>query len=396
MNRVTLLMVVACGLCVPAGAQVADIEPVQAPDGPPRPRAWLGIQVAPTPAALASHLRLEPGGTMIVNIVVEGPADEAGLQRYDVVVACDGRPVTDNIDTLIGPIRDSRPDRTLELELIRRGEKRSVAVTLAEPPRDPDRLRYKYEQDPDATWRERQNIIGRILRKGPDGTWRFEDLGELEDLPPILRRHWPGWPDAQIELFRHPDKPRHARVQRGNATIEVEVFDNGIVVTRTERRPDGSNQTVQRYEHPDKLRREDPEAFEIFESLGHPEPGEPRPGLRFDLTVPPDVLERFHHEKERFGRELREKLDEARDQIRNLTRELDARRRPRPGRPAPRDESGTDASFKRLPDGGIEVTITRRTPDGVRTLSETYPSEKDLAAKSPKLHEWYRQMRELP
>src|SRR5258707_12445768 len=57
----------------------ANIEP----GGP-----WLGIQFGPVSKATVSQLHLS-SGQMVINIHENSPADQAGLQQYDVITAID-------------------------------------------------------------------------------------------------------------------------------------------------------------------------------------------------------------------------------------------------------------------------------------------------------------------
>ena len=54
------------------------------------PKVILGIQMAPPGAALERHLRLEPGTTTMISGLYEGlPAQVAGLEEFDIIVAVD-------------------------------------------------------------------------------------------------------------------------------------------------------------------------------------------------------------------------------------------------------------------------------------------------------------------
>jgi putative serine protease PepD len=62
-------------------------------------------------------------------IVPDGPAEQAGLQPGDVIVAIDGKPVDDS-SGLIVAIRSKQPGDTVRLTVRREGDEREVTVTL--------------------------------------------------------------------------------------------------------------------------------------------------------------------------------------------------------------------------------------------------------------------------
>src|SRR5690606_12222307 len=108
--------------------------------------AWLGVQLSPVPAALAHHLNLADNGVMIANIFEGSPADQSGLDRYDIVIRADGEPAPGGVEAVqrfSEIVRDKKPGDTLELTVIRRGQEAAFTVQLGEPPRDWRRLRLK-------------------------------------------------------------------------------------------------------------------------------------------------------------------------------------------------------------------------------------------------------------
>jgi S1-C subfamily serine protease len=61
------------------------------------------------------------------------PAEDAGLQPGDRVVAADGQPI-DSPEELTGLIGSKQPGDEVELELVRDGETETITVTLGERP----------------------------------------------------------------------------------------------------------------------------------------------------------------------------------------------------------------------------------------------------------------------
>jgi S1-C subfamily serine protease len=93
-------------------------------------RAHLGVaaQTVPLPRRLAVALNAGPRGVRIGEIEPDGPADRAGLEVGDIVLAVGGKPIS-GADDLIRLLGADAIGRTLELKIIRTGklEWRSVA-----------------------------------------------------------------------------------------------------------------------------------------------------------------------------------------------------------------------------------------------------------------------------
>ena len=68
-------------------------------------------------------------GALITEVVPGSPADDAGLQEYDLVVKAGGKDITSSVD-LQAAVRASKPGDRLELEVVRRDDRRRVTVTM--------------------------------------------------------------------------------------------------------------------------------------------------------------------------------------------------------------------------------------------------------------------------
>ncbi len=68
-------------------------------------------------------------GAQVVRVPAGTPAAHAGLRRGDVVVAVNGKPVTDGIGLIVA-IRAHRPGETITLSVERDGSRKRVKVTL--------------------------------------------------------------------------------------------------------------------------------------------------------------------------------------------------------------------------------------------------------------------------
>ena len=97
-------------------------------------RGMIGVSVQTVTPDLAESLRLEKIAGAIVSDVQEGsPADKAGIQRRDVVIAIDGAPVADS-NTLRNRVAQMQPGSKARLTVVRDGREQTVTVTLGELP----------------------------------------------------------------------------------------------------------------------------------------------------------------------------------------------------------------------------------------------------------------------
>jgi S1-C subfamily serine protease len=96
-------------------------------DGASQPNGYLGVSLAD---------RFDGGSGALITEVVKGtPADEAGLQVGDSIVAFDGTEISGRAG-LVATIRDHAPGDEVAIEVRRGGEPQSLAATLVERPAD--------------------------------------------------------------------------------------------------------------------------------------------------------------------------------------------------------------------------------------------------------------------
>jgi putative serine protease PepD len=70
-------------------------------------------------------------GAVIANVESGSPADQAGIEEGDIVVAIDGQPVTGRAG-MIAVVRDAEPGETISITIERSGEKITAEATLAQ------------------------------------------------------------------------------------------------------------------------------------------------------------------------------------------------------------------------------------------------------------------------
>jgi Do/DeqQ family serine protease len=97
-------------------------------------RGILGVTVQPVTSDLASSLGLsDVRGALISSVQHGGPAERAGLQRGDVIVALNGSPVTDS-NALRNQIANTEPGSEVTLTILRDKREQQIRVKLAELP----------------------------------------------------------------------------------------------------------------------------------------------------------------------------------------------------------------------------------------------------------------------
>jgi len=95
-------------------------------------RGQLGVGIQPMTPELAQQFGLNETRGVLVNTVAEsGPAAKAGIRRGDVIVAFDGKPVTDG-NTLRNQIAGTAPGAQVKLKIVRDKREQEIPVTLGE------------------------------------------------------------------------------------------------------------------------------------------------------------------------------------------------------------------------------------------------------------------------
>jgi serine protease Do len=97
-------------------------------------RGWLGVQAQPVTPELAENLGLkETRGALVAEPQADSPAAKAGIAPGDVITSIDGTPIKDARE-LSKTIGSTAPGTTIKLGMRRRGEEKTLTVTLAQVP----------------------------------------------------------------------------------------------------------------------------------------------------------------------------------------------------------------------------------------------------------------------
>lgn len=93
--------------------------------GADRVEGYLGVGLEP---------RVDGGrGALIAEVAPDSPAERAGIDVGDVVVAADGTPI-DGLPAFIAAIRDKSPGDSIDLEVLRGGSRLTLTAVLIERP----------------------------------------------------------------------------------------------------------------------------------------------------------------------------------------------------------------------------------------------------------------------
>jgi serine protease Do len=99
-------------------------------------RTYLGVTISNVTPELARQIQLDSTkGAFIAEVVPGSPAERAGLQAGDVVLAVNGRAIKDSV-ALRNRLSDVDVGKKVELTITRTGVPKTVAAEMAEAPAD--------------------------------------------------------------------------------------------------------------------------------------------------------------------------------------------------------------------------------------------------------------------
>ncbi|MCB1882580.1 MAG: DegQ family serine endoprotease [Geminicoccaceae bacterium] len=100
-------------------------------------RGWLGVRIQSVTDEIAESLGLQgtTTGALIASVTEGGPAEDAGIQAGDVVLAFDGKPI-DRMRSLPRMVAETPIGEAVDVEVWRQKARRHLSVTLGELPED--------------------------------------------------------------------------------------------------------------------------------------------------------------------------------------------------------------------------------------------------------------------
>ncbi len=126
-------------------------------------RGWLGVHVQNVTEEIAASLGLpETKGALIAKVSPESPAEAAGIQPSDVIVTFDGQPI-DNMRSLPRAVAATAIGKSVDVELLRKGQVMSLTVVvgrLSEDEDGEDAPKTDVEPAPDT---DREDLLGLSL-----------------------------------------------------------------------------------------------------------------------------------------------------------------------------------------------------------------------------------------
>lgn len=384
-------------------------------------RGWLGVSIGNVPDEVKAQLG-DIEGAYIRNVVTDSPADEAGIQAHDIILAINGDDVGNDIGRAVKLIKGHNPGDEIEIVVLRGGDELPLTVTLgSRGDRGPLAFSWKMRTGPETEVEESIRTHGKMMLRGPGGEWTFKDLGDLGDLPGLPANIRMMLPQGGMRTFQFSgegdEKSISITVERVDGeSIAVEQADGGdITVTR---RDEDGNETVTVYANEDELAGADEEAYELFENAGS----------RFVIHLDMDAMtnledfdfnfkfdfdsNEFHEHMAEWQEKLHESLEASREDyegsfavaqalIERLHDGVAMHGLPHFLRFGA-DGDGADGNFSGFnfrmgkprhtfevrPDGTIEVKLRK----GDSELVQLYDDADDLADRDPKLYRKYEEL----
>ncbi len=93
-------------------------------------RGWLGVMIQKITPELAEELELDnPRGALVSKVIPDGPAEAAGVERYDVIVEFDGKPIED-LSELPRAVAETPVEKRVALVVIREGKRKTLRAEV--------------------------------------------------------------------------------------------------------------------------------------------------------------------------------------------------------------------------------------------------------------------------
>ena len=182
-----------------------------------RPVIGIALDAAPLPELLVKHLQLQPGqGIRIENVMKGSAAEEAGLERDDIVIGFDGKDLYDR-QALIDAVQKAGVGAEISLQIIHLGQRKTVTLkTKAESASSG----WEYAEEPQV---EQYFQPGRVFRFAP-GNQGWIQMFENQ-IPGDVRSNINSFFN-EIYSFQY-----NSNGQQYSVTIEGDPNDNASMIT---------------------------------------------------------------------------------------------------------------------------------------------------------------------
>ena len=182
---------------------------------PATPERWIGVVCTPLGEPLRAQLKIAEGqGLLVHEVVPDSPAAKAGLQRNDIVLTVNDKPLDSPAD-LVAAVRAASDDG-LELKILRKGAEKTISIQPAQRPDD--------RSTRGVPTAEEHEI--RIWDAMEDGAGMFNRDGRglrLRRIAPGISM-WTAKPlpdDVSILIKKEGNKPAEITVKQGDQKWEV-------------------------------------------------------------------------------------------------------------------------------------------------------------------------------
>jgi len=98
-------------------------------------RGWIGVEPQDITPELAESFGLtRKSGAIIAGVLKGGPADKAGIRPGDILIAVEGKPVSDTSD-MLNLIADLKPGDKAKMTVLRKTQESTIDVVIGKRPR---------------------------------------------------------------------------------------------------------------------------------------------------------------------------------------------------------------------------------------------------------------------
>ncbi|MEO0529459.1 MAG: PDZ domain-containing protein [Planctomycetota bacterium] len=185
-------------------------------------RYWIGVGGGLLPPELRDQLDIADNeGVLIRTVAPEGPAAQAGVKPYDIVLRANDRPISDlgQLADLVGEQGEQKG--SIEIDVLRKGRPVAITVTPIERPLEQvnaaDRRRGRGLFGPDGVFGA-DGLDG--LFAGPGMQFGEGAFGEFGEMIPQMAMG-----GVSVSVQRQNDGPAQVTVRRGDQTWEFNEGD---------------------------------------------------------------------------------------------------------------------------------------------------------------------------
>jgi len=359
-------------------------------------RGWLGVALGEVSEELAEENDVD-AGVVVLNVVKDSPAEEAGLQENDIITHLNGEKIEGGVSALAKGIGELGPGGVANLTVVREGRTLELPATLATSQHE-----FEWTHAPDVHFKNYMRWHPRGLKVAPGGGLQWfgiDELEELEDLPSAVAEAFANM-NATVQLsFDDGKKSLQIVTNKNGNVIKISQEDDGpIFVTRYTEGQDDESEVE--YATPEALKAGDPEAFEIYDrsqsrTIIIHDDDEQGFDFDFDLNVgdwiPDDICKRIEihlRDADAQMEDAHKAVEEAMRRIPNLHFDGGAAARAK----LFVGEAQVMRSFKVNPEGQIEMILRKGDTEVVKVFSD----EADLKAREPEAYEHYQGVLHAP